>query len=304
MPNYEQLLEQAHDSLADLQYKLSDLDNVYQEIITLKEEAQEIPTAFNQKFVEVKELSDHYVGLLGKATQTFLNGNNSILTAKLGELDSLSGKLQTCNQQLQEKVNSIQSEIKRMEGVDYDEKFSVLQQKLIEKTSADLALELNKIEEKTFLFQDKINSLHSEVNRLEQVDLTAGFRSFQDLLSQIFQAIIGVNNSLTSISSTLNAFQNDFQSGFKRVETALGDQQQQIGDLKLSAQALKQKMEEVSTQLSSHKSEADAKFLSLNKAIEGKAAESASRAKNHFIITCIFGAVTIILLALIFFLKK
>lgn len=304
MPNYEQLLEQAHDSLADLQYKLGDLDNVYQEIIALKEQAQEIPTTFNQKFVEVKELSDHYVGLLGKVTETFLNGNNSILTSKLSDLDSLSGKLQTCNQQLQEKVVSIQSEIKRMEGVDYDEKFSELQKKLIEKTSADLAVELGKIEEKTFLFQDKINSLQTEVNRLEQVDLAAGFRSLQDLLSQIFQAIIGINNSLTAISGSLNSFQNDFQASFKRIDSTLADQQQQIGDLKVSTQALRRKTDEISLQLSENRKEVDEKFLSLNKLIENKWAASAIRAKNQLIATCAFGAITIVLLALIFLLKK
>ena len=304
MPNYEQLLEQAHDSLADLQYKLGDLDNVYQEIIALKEEAQEIPNTFSQKFVEIKELSDHYVSLLGKITETFLNGNNSILTSKLSDLDSLSGKLQTCNQQLQEKVISIQSEIKRMEGVDYDEKFSELQKKLIEKTSADLAVELGKIEEKTFLFQDKINSLQTEVNRLEQVDLVAGFRSLQDLLSQIFQAIIGINNALTSISGTFNSFQNDFQASFKRIDSTLADQQQQIGDLKVSTQALRRKTDEISLQLSENRKEVDEKLLLLNKLIENKWAASAIRAKNQLIATCAFGAITIVLLALIFFLKK
>jgi len=73
--------------------------------------------------------------------------------------------------------------------------FEELQHAFITRSRKDIAIELKKIENRTALLQDKINTLHSEVDRLSAIDLDTEFRRMQGTLAQIAQTVNGINST-------------------------------------------------------------------------------------------------------------
>lgn len=189
MPDYEQIIKQSQDNVKSLGEKLKDLDKLYLEIKELKASAGEVPEIFNKKFQELTNLSEEYTNTLGKATKSYLDGSNTLFTAKLNELSS--------------KIKEFEKEISRLVNTDFTKLFKDLQKVFIDQTKADLAVELEKFDKKSKELQTKIDELKKQIDRLEKIDLEKHFDKLQKTLSEIFGAINTINLTLTSIVQTL-----------------------------------------------------------------------------------------------------
>lgn len=194
MPNYEEIIKQSQANVKSLSEKLKDLDKLHQDIISLKTKSEGIPLAFEQNFQKISELSKQYTETLGVASKTYLDGSNTLFTAKLNDLANENAKLE--------------KEISRLVNTDLTELFNDLQKVFIEQTKKDVEIELKKIGEKTTDFQTKINSFGGEINRLEKVDLEKHFDKLQRTLSDIFGAINAINVILVNVTGSLNSIVN------------------------------------------------------------------------------------------------
>ena len=189
MPNYEEIIEQSQANVKSLSKKLKDLDELYQEIKMLTVAAGEIPDIFSRKFEDIIKLTKDYTDTLGVATKNYLDGNNTLFTTKLSEL---SGK-----------IKELEKEIARLVNTDFSKLFENLQKIFIDQTRKDLAIELERFEEKSKDLQAKIDDIKKEITRLEKIDLEKHFDKLQKTLSEIFGAINAINITLTNIVQTL-----------------------------------------------------------------------------------------------------
>ena len=191
MPDYEEIIQKSKENVNALTDKLRDLDQLHQNIISLKNAAEGIPDIFNEKFQEIVKVTEGYTNTLGAATKNYLDGNNTLLTTKLSELSS--------------KIKEFEKEITRLVNTDFTELFKDLQKVFIVQTRADLATELKRFEEKSKELQLKVDELKREIGRLESIDLEKNFAKLQTTLSEIFGAINNINLTLTTVTQTLNS---------------------------------------------------------------------------------------------------
>ena len=189
MPNYDELIKQSQVNVNSLSEKLKELDKIYQEILGLKAEVDGIPEIFNDKFLEIIILSEQYTNNLGIATKDYLDGNNTLFTLRLNELSILSEEFKI--------------EINRLIKTDFYKLFEDLQNIFIEKSRKDLAIELDRLEEKSKNIQVKIDYLDQIIKRLEAIDLEKHFDKLQKTLSEIFGAINTINLTLLEIIQKL-----------------------------------------------------------------------------------------------------
>ena len=213
MPNYDELIKQSQVNVNSLSEKLKELDKIYQEIIGLKAEVDGIPEIFNDKFLEIIILSEQYTNNLGIATKDYLDGNNTLFTLRLNELSILSEEFKI--------------EINRLIKTDFYKLFEDLQTIFIEKSRKDLAIELDRLEEKSKNIQIKIDYLDQIIKRLEAIDLEKHFDKLQKTLSEIFGAINTINLTLTNIVQTLPGI---FQS-LTTLQTTIDTNHNQIRQL-------------------------------------------------------------------------
>lgn len=243
MPNYEEIIKLSQENVKKLSEKLKDLDKLHQDIISLKTKSESIPLAFEQNFQKISELSKTYTETLGIASKTYLEGSNTLFTAKLQDLSEKNKQLEKeisrlvntdltklfndlqkifieqtkkdvsielkkiseKTADLKLKINDLHNEISRLTNTDFDKLFKDLQKKFIEQTKKDIEIELKKIDEKNTEFQTKINTFGGEINRLEKVDLEKHFDKLQKTLSDIFGAINAINLTLTGLTTSLNS---------------------------------------------------------------------------------------------------
>lgn len=189
MPNYDELIKQSQVNVNSLSEKLKELDYLYQDIIGLKAEVEGIPEFFKDKFLEIIILSEQYTNNLGIATKDYLDGNNTLFTLRLNELSILSEEFKI--------------EINRLIKTDFYKLFEDLQNIFIEKSRKDLAIELDRLEEKSKNIQVKIDYLDQIIKRLEAIDLEKHFDKLQKTLSEIFGAINTINLTLLEIIQKL-----------------------------------------------------------------------------------------------------
>lgn len=213
MPNYDELIKQSQVNVNSLSEKLKELDKIYQEIIGLKEEVDGIPEIFSDKFLEIIILSEQYTNNLGIATKDYLDGNNILFTLRLNELSILSEEFKI--------------EINRLIKTDFYKLFEDLQTIFIEKSRKDLAIELERIEEKSNNLQVKIDCLEQQIRRLEVIDLEKHFDKIQKTLSEIFGAINSINLTITNLVQTLPGI---FQS-LATLQTTIDSNHNQIRQL-------------------------------------------------------------------------
>ena len=213
MPNYDELIKQSQVNVNSLSEKLKELDKIYQEIIGLKAEVDGIPEIFNDKFLEIIILSEQYTNNLGIATKDYLDGNNTLFTLRLNEISILSEEFKI--------------EINRLIKTDFYKLFEDLQTIFIEKSRKDLAIELDRLEEKSKNIQIKIDYLDQIIKRLEAIDLEKHFDKLQKTLSEIFGAINTINLTLTNIVQTLPGI---FQS-LTTLQTTIDTNHNQIRQL-------------------------------------------------------------------------
>jgi len=189
MPNYDELIKQSQVNVNSLSEKFKELDYLYQDIIGLKAEVEGIPEFFKDKFLEIIILSEQYTNNLGIATKDYLDGNNTLFTLRLNELSILSEEFKI--------------EINRLIKTDFYKLFEDLQNIFIEKSRKDLAIELDRLEEKSKNIQVKIDYLDQIIKRLEAIDLEKHFDKLQKTLSEIFGAINTINLTLLEIIQKL-----------------------------------------------------------------------------------------------------
>jgi hypothetical protein len=189
MTNYDELIKQSQVNVNSLSEKLKELDKIYQEIIGLKAEVDGIPEIFNDKFLEIIILSEQYTNNLGIATKDYLDGNNTLFTLRLNELSILSEEFKI--------------EINRLIKTDFYKLFEDLQNIFIEKSRKDLAIELDRLEEKSKNIQVKIDYFEQQIRRIEAIDLENHFDKLQKTLSEIFGAINTINLTLLEIIQKL-----------------------------------------------------------------------------------------------------
>jgi hypothetical protein len=189
MPNYDELIKQSQVNVNSLSEKLKELDYLYQDIIGLKAEVEGIPEFFKDKFLEIIILSEQYTNNLGIATKDYLDGNNTLFTLRLNELSILSEEFKI--------------EINRLIKTDFYKLFEDLQNIFIEKSRKDLAIELNRLEEKSKNIQVKIDYFEQQIRRIEAIDLENHFDKLQKTLSEIFGAINTINLTLLEIIQKL-----------------------------------------------------------------------------------------------------
>ena len=190
MPNYDEVIQQSQANVKSLSEKLKDLDKLYQDIIFLRDYSKGIPNIFNTKFDEIVKLSTNYTNVLGGATKTYLDGNNTLFTAKLSELSN--------------KLKDFDKEVSRLIDTDFNVLFKDLQKIFIDQTRKDLEIQLKRFEEKAKDLQTKNEALGKQVERLTKVDLEKGFDKLQKTLSDIFGSINSINQTLTVVTQTLN----------------------------------------------------------------------------------------------------
>lgn len=186
MPNYDEVIQQSQANVKSLSEKLKDLDKLYQDIIFLRDYSKGIPNIFNTKFDEIVKLSTNYTNVLGGATKTYLDGNNTLFTAKLSELSN--------------KLKDFDKEVSRLINTDFNVLFKDLQKIFIDQTRKDLEIQLKRFEEKAKDLQTKNEALGKQVERLTKVDLEKGFDKLQKTLSDIFGSINSINQTLTVVT--------------------------------------------------------------------------------------------------------
>jgi ABC-type transporter Mla subunit MlaD len=191
MPDFDKLIEDSQRNVKSLSEKLKDLDKLHQDISSLKDSSKGIPDIFKAKFDEIVKLSTNYTNVLGGATKTYLDGNNTLFTTKLSELSS--------------KLKDFDKEVSRLINTDFNVLFKDLQKIFIDQTRKDLEIQLKRFEEKAKDLQTKNEALGKQVERLTKVDLEKGFDKLQKTLSDIFGAINVINLTLTGLTTSLNS---------------------------------------------------------------------------------------------------
>lgn len=189
MPTLDEIILKSEENVNALSEKLKELDNLYQEIMMQKENIANIPDVFNKKFENIVKLTVEYTSTLGVSTKTYLDGNNILFTTKLSDLSI--------------KIKEIEKEISRLVYTDFKKLFQDLQKSFIDQTRADLAIELEKFDEKSRDLQIKNDKLQKQIERLEKIDLRKDFAELQKTLSDILGAINSINLTLTNIVQTL-----------------------------------------------------------------------------------------------------
>lgn len=223
---YEELIESSYLELETLKSEVTQLEDIRKNIEILIGSNDELPKIFEEKFKKIIKLSEDYSNSLGTATKKYLDGNNTLFTAKLSELSV--------------KIKEFEKEISRLVNTDFTKLFQDLQKSFIDQTRKDLEFELKKIHNEfnnelekfqgqNNQFKDKLNSLQSQIRKLELIDLESGFRLLQNTLSEIFGAINAINLTLTTITQTLNsivqslgAIQNAIETNHKETKQVLG----------------------------------------------------------------------------------
>jgi hypothetical protein len=186
MPDYDEIIQQSQENVNALALKLKELDQLHQDIKKLINQ----PEVFDLKFSEVVDLANDYTSKLGSSVKMYLEGSNTIFTVRLKEMEVKLGELEI--------------QITRLVNTNFKELFKSLQLEFIELTRKDFEIELKKVDEKTILFQDRLDDFRLQIERLEKIDLNRHFNELQKVLSEIFVALNGVNLTLTNLLQTVS----------------------------------------------------------------------------------------------------
>jgi len=160
--------------------------------------SQDLQLKINALQSEVSRLiNTDFSKLFAELQKEFIKKTREDLEGELKKFDAKSEDLQL-------KINALQSEISRLINTNFTQLFEGLQKEFIKKTREDLEVELKKFDAKSAQIQSKIDLLQKEITRLENIDLEKHFDKLQKTLSDIFGAINALNLSFTTIIQTLN----------------------------------------------------------------------------------------------------
>lgn len=172
---YEQLIREAHENVSKLQNKLQSLDNVYNEIKLMKDNAGAIPGVFESKYNEVVKLSKAY-----------LDNVKELETEYLTHLKGLSADY----------LKSYDTQLKKYDK-DFAEKVKLLQGK-----SDGFETKLN-------TFKTHNDGFYSLIKRLENVEIEQKLQNLQTAINDVKGQVI---KSTDEVKSSLNAQVNTLKS--------------------------------------------------------------------------------------------
>ena len=105
----------------------------------------------------------------------------------------------------QSKINELQAQISHLVEFDFEKKFQILQNRVVEQFEKNLSEKLVVIDSKSQNLQDKIDDMQKQIVRFESIDLEAHFAKHQKTLSEIFTATTAINITLTNITQSLTS---------------------------------------------------------------------------------------------------
>ena len=186
---YEELIESSYNELETLKSEVTQLENIRKNIEILIGSNNELPPLFLELYSNLKELSESYTSGINDVTRKYLTDANKVFVERISELQS--------------KIDEISIQVERISNVDFAGLFNDLQKDFIDKTSADLAIELKKFDEKSKDLQTKVDDLKKQIERIENIDFDKHFDRLQKTLSEIFGAVNAINLTLTNFTQTL-----------------------------------------------------------------------------------------------------
>lgn len=189
MPSLDTLVIQAEVVVNNLENKLKQIEEIHKDILRLIEKSKDLPVIYDERYNELHNLSEKYINSFNESVSGYIDSNNKITIERLKEF---SLELQT-----------LEKEINRLINTDFKKLFEELQRTFIAQTRKDVDVELKKFEEKSFALQTKVDSLQTQIERLEKVDLEKHFDKLQKTLADIFGAINSINLTLTNVVTTL-----------------------------------------------------------------------------------------------------
>lgn len=202
MANIDELIIQAQNVIEELNEKLVKIEEIHEDIKLLRDSSKEIPEEFNRQFKEIVKLTNEYTGVLGKATNTYLEGSNQLFVQNLQTLESK-------NVVMQEKINSLSQEIDRIENVDFEIHFRSLQ-----KTLADIFSSVNAI---NVTFGQTTQTLNNIVHSLSNLQ-----KSVSDIESNIKNEINKMRGELSEKMFNMNVKIISITEDIKKVEKESG----------------------------------------------------------------------------------
>ena len=186
---YEELIESSYKELETLRSEVTQLEDIRKNIEILIGSNAELPSKFLELYKKLKEISESYIIGINEITRGYLTDANTIFIERIGEF--------------QLKIDALEIQIKRLVNTNFSQLFEDLQKVFIDRTRADLEVELKKFDEKSKDLHTKIGELKKQIERLEKIDLEKHFDKLQKTLAEIFGAINAINLTLTNIVQTL-----------------------------------------------------------------------------------------------------
>lgn len=186
---HEELIESSYKELEILKSEVTQLEDIRKNIEILISGNNDLPPLFLELYQKLEALSVTYTKGIDDITRQYLSDANTYFVERLIELQTEIGKLK--------------SQIERISNVNFTGLFEELQKVFIDQTKADLAIELDKFDEKSKDLQAKINEIQKQIERLEKIDLEKHFAELQKTLAEIFGAINAINLTLTTIIQTV-----------------------------------------------------------------------------------------------------
>jgi DNA repair exonuclease SbcCD ATPase subunit len=227
--NTEEIIKSSMENVKTLNKKLNDIEELHNQIKQSIADSAKIPVLFEKLGIE-----------LNNSTESYLSGNNKIFKDSIEEIIVKTLELKT--------------EINRLAETDFTSQFLGLQTKFLETTGVELKKKFDKLDEKTNKLKTVNNDFKNEVTRLSKIELESHFDKHQSKLSDIFNAINGINNVLSVVSQNL----------IKNTQ-GLGEIEQR---LKANHNDIKQKFENVSSDLKKQKEYLEEKLNQVDTILE------------------------------------
>jgi hypothetical protein len=190
--NTSEIIKASLENVEALNKKLNDIETLHNQIKESIAESAKIPGFFKKLSIDLQQSTEDYLG-----------GNNKVFKEKISDI-----KTQT---------TELSKEILRLEAVNFDDHFNAMKEDLLKSTREALKKELDKLDEKNSKFQRQINDLNKEINRLTTIDLESHFEKHQNKLSEVFNAVNGINGTFTTMLQNII-----------KITQSLGDLEQQL----------------------------------------------------------------------------
>ncbi|MDR0605839.1 MAG: hypothetical protein LBG80_16215 [Bacteroidales bacterium] len=232
MPNYEEIVRESQRNVNALNTKINELDELYRDIKELTKQ----PEFFNEKFQEIVELSQKYTNDLGIVTKEYLDGNNILFTEKLKEFSNKISELQKgidhlvntdFNKSFQKLQDTFIEQTKKdiaKELIKFDEKLKILQTKI-----EALKVQVERLER--IDLEKHFNVLQKNLS-----DIFGSISSINLILTNIIQTLHNISQSLGDIQTSIDNNQKEIKQYIEQyhsdIEKHLENQDKKVSIIK------------------------------------------------------------------------